>query len=116
MRMSDWSSDVCASDLRRSRRTVVGAPAYSRTRPLVCPMLKPPNSRKSRHRGEQSLQNTRPCLRPFSGTNRGPNGKGMARGSHLIVHRNKLYVNYEHRTEERRIGTDCVRPIENRGT
>src|SRR3546814_1737509 len=135
MRISDWSSDVCSSDLqdrpspwprprndrtdrrwlsavadpgsgarsprkirrsRRSRRTVVGAPAYSRTRPLAWPMLKPPNSRKSGHRGEQSLQNTRPWLRPFSGYNRGRNGQGRARGSHLIVNRNKLRVNYAH--------------------
>src|SRR3546814_18990425 len=66
---------------RRSRRTVVGEPAYSRTRPLAWPMLKPPNSRKSRHRGEQSLQTTRPRLRQSSGSNRGGNGKGRAGSS-----------------------------------
>src|SRR3546814_12179859 len=83
MRISDWSSDVCSSDLRRG-----GA----------CP---PDRLRKNRP--------FRSCRPHVGGTNLfGQQGK------HCFQFRANVPISFSRRSEERRVGKECVRTCRSR--
>src|SRR3546814_18309458 len=83
MRISDWSSDVCSSDLRPS---LACHPARSGRRP--------PCRRAAAHRGEFFASGVAP---------RGLGGRGAS-----PPRRHRLFPLFNPRSEERRVGKECV--------
>src|SRR3546814_2915275 len=93
MRISDWSSDVCASDLSscsvpHSRLSIMISRAKAKEgteRKLTAPVLRPPPSRHTWTRVRTLLQ-------------------------HLLHQHREAIEALAHSSAERRVGTECVSP------
>src|SRR3546814_11424839 len=90
MRISDWSSDVCSSDLATRKLTKL-TPSFAckkRQTPRASKERKPAVTRTDRHSSHPGLQTTSFC----------------ASGAHVL----KCTLRSGSRSEERRVGKECV--------
>src|SRR3546814_2384559 len=79
MRISDWSSDVCSSDLDLSIITVTGSCVYVES---------------CRHRGNRLAHGYR--------------DRRITDIAHIASHADHMLVGRRRRSEERRVGKECV--------
>src|SRR3546814_20576558 len=107
MRISDWSSDVCSSDL-------IGRGAAKKRRMLWIRGYGPINGRQSLGRSiaiEKAVLPRHPLQLPDTETNHGGHGKGHDQRCNERAPAHQAYRSLAclARSEERRVGEECVR-------
>src|SRR3546814_12710139 len=94
MRISDWSSDVCSSDLAKAAHKRDSKPMIVLGHETVDPLCQ---NRVGDRRYREQL--------PFR-TEPGPHSKCVREGAHVFPAHDRLQRNI--RSEERRVGKECV--------
>src|SRR3546814_15279203 len=111
MRISDWSSDVCSSDLRQPLRQCARAGGDEEAREGVEAVMSRPDSRDDRQApaGRGTGRQTERGLR--SGDYRGARGGGPARLGHYIFGAQRVaeagVAPHPARSDARRVGEEC---------
>src|SRR3546814_19946940 len=104
MRISDWSSDVCSSDLYDPEPAIVAAPATAETQPAEQPWITPAYA----PREQVDAPRTTPA---FAAAPSGSMGRHDATALAGPTPDNPFATLSKRlkRTEERRVGKECVR-------
>src|SRR3546814_14888858 len=97
MRISDWSSDVCSSDLSTARR----GPTHT-----LGPRCRSPPNRAQQ--GEGHDMSTRAYEKVLTGVDDSPSSRHALAwaADEALLHSAPLHILY--RSEERRVGKECV--------
>src|SRR3546814_20909908 len=94
MRISDWSSDVCSSDLAADLKIALGIAGVEREA----------GGRPGNAAQDQPAIETHPLT------------SGRHLGARAFQNSERLFVEELHRSEERRVGKECVSKCRSRGS